>query len=37
MELKKKTSKSIKSKTNSNQSNEDQNWYKYEMIGHIFF
>jgi hypothetical protein len=32
MKLKKKLiSKSIKSKTNMNKKNEDQNWYKYKQ------
>jgi hypothetical protein len=33
--IKKKTIlKSIKSKTNNNQKNDDQNWFKYKLAGH---
>jgi hypothetical protein len=33
---KKSTSKSRKNKTNSNQKNEDQNWYKYKLTRHVW-
>jgi hypothetical protein len=32
---KKSTLKDIESKTNSNQKNKDQNWYKYKLTWHI--
>jgi hypothetical protein len=31
------TSKNIKNKTNSNQDNEKQNWYRYKLMGKINF
>jgi len=34
---KKSTLKSRKNKTNSNQKNEDQNWYKYKLTRHVWF